>query len=86
MATDPARLDAWITELRGRVDRGELDGLDPVDLDGAAQLGTVAVVRIMLSDLDHYGDLPPEQRRDPLVMARRLHLLGDLWELRAQIG
>lgn len=76
----------WLTELRGRVARGELDGVSPVDLPGAAEFGTATVVRIMLADLGHYDGLTPDQRQAPLVMARRLHLLGDLWELRAQIG
>ncbi len=40
----------------------------------------------MLAELDHLIALPPEQRREPLVMARWLHLLGDLWALRATIG
>ncbi|MDP8923248.1 MAG: hypothetical protein M3O34_10295 [Chloroflexota bacterium] len=79
-------LDAWIAELRGRVARGELDDLPPIDMDGAPELGTAAVVRILLSDLDDCEALTPEQRRDPLVIARRLYLLGDLWKLRAQIG
>ncbi|MDP8924120.1 MAG: hypothetical protein M3O34_14735 [Chloroflexota bacterium] len=86
MGADLTGLDAWLTELRGRLARGELDGLDSVDLDGAAELGTATFVRIMLADLEHYDELPPELQRDPLVMARRLYLLGDLWKLRSQIG
>ncbi len=85
MATDPDDLAAWIADLRGRVARGDLDGQGTVAIAGGA-LAIGLAARILLADLDHYDDLPPEQRRDPLVMARRLPLLGDLWELRARIG
>ena len=79
-------LDAWISDLRVRVARGELDGLGSIPVDGSASLGTVTVVRIMLADLDHYDDLTPEQRQDPLVEARRRLLLADFRPLREQIG
>ncbi len=85
MATEPDDLAAWIAALRARLARGELDGQGSIHIGG----GTLPVglaARIMLADLDHFDDLTPEQRRDPLVMARRLHLLGDLCELRARIG
>ncbi len=85
MADAADDLAAWIADLRGRVARGELDGRGSFDVGGAA-LPVGLAARIMLADLDHFDDLTPEQRRDPLVMSRRLHLLGDLWELRAQIG
>ena len=81
-----SELDAWISDLRGRVARGELDGLGSIPVDGSALLGTVTVVRIMLADLDHYDDLTPEQRQDPLVEARRRLLLADFRRLREQIG
>ena len=81
-----SELDAWISDLRGRVARGELDGLGTIPLDGAAVLGTATVVRIMLADLDHYDDLPSEQRRDLLVQARRELLLRDFRRLRELIG
>ncbi len=79
-------LDAWISDLRGRVARGELDGVGAIPLDGAAVLSTATVVRIMLADLDHYDDLSPEQRQDLLVRARRRLLLADFRRLREQIG
>ncbi len=85
MTTDPDDLAAWIDALRDRLARGELDGQGSFDTgDGVLPVGLAA--RIMLADLDHFDDLTPEQRRDPLVMSRRLHLLADLWELRARIG
>ncbi len=79
-------LDAWISELRGRVARGELDGVGAVQLDGVDILGSAMIVRVMLADLDHYDDLPPEQRRDLLVETRRRMLLRDFARLREQIG
>ena len=79
-------LHAWIADLRGRVARGELAGLGPIPIDGAAVLGTATVVCIMLADLDHYDDLSPEQRQDLLVEARHRLLLGDFRRLREQIG
>jgi hypothetical protein len=78
-------LDGWIAELRGRVARGELDDVGPIPVDGAAVLGPAVIVRIMLADLDHYDDLPPEQRHDLLVEARRRMLLRDIARLREHI-
>ncbi len=78
-------LTDWLADLRARLARGELDGQGTIDVGGAALPAGLAA-RIMLADLDHYDDLTPEQRGDPLVIARRLHLLADLWELRARIG
>ncbi len=71
MAAEPDDLADWIAELRSRVARGELDGQGTLDVgDGVLPVGLAA--RIMLADLDHYEDLTPEQRRDPLIMSRRL--------------
>src|SRR6185436_301139 len=44
---------AWISDLRGRLERGELAGRGPVDIgDGTAKLPLEHTVRIMLHDLD----------------------------------
>lgn len=83
---DLTGLEAWIAQLPDRLARGELDGVGLDGIDGAATLGMATVARIMLAELDHLIGLPPEQRREPLVMARWLHVLGDLWALRATIG
>ena len=72
MATRPDDLAAWIAELRDRMARGVL------------AVGEAA--RLMLADLDHYDDLPPERRQDPLVEARRRLLFSDLRRLCEQIG
>ena len=83
---DLTGLEAWIARLPDRLARGELDGVGLDGIDGAAMLGTATVARIMIAELDHLIGLPPDQRREPLVMARWLHLLGDLWALRATVG
>ena len=84
MTTDPDDLVAWIAELRGRVARGALDGHDDVAVTGGSMPAGVAA-RIMLADLDHYDDLPPEQREDLLIKARRGLLLRDFHLLREQL-
>ena len=81
----PDPLDAWITELRGRVARGELAGLGPVDVGGFKLPGERAA-RIMLADLVHLDTLPAKWARDPLVPVRRAKLLADFRWLREQIG
>ena len=85
MATRPDDLAAWIAELRDRMARGALDGRGTVVVSsGVLAVGEAA--RLMLADLDHYDDLPPERRQGPLVEARRRLLFSDLRRLCEQIG
>ena len=71
--------DKLIRELHARLARGEFKGLGPVTFrDGSTLPDAELVVRIMLADWSHYDDLPPEQRDDLFVRARRLALLEDL--------
>jgi hypothetical protein len=80
-------LAAWVGELRGCLGRGELAGLGRIDLgDGAGPLDGEVLVRVLLAELDHYDDLPPERRRNSFTVARRLRLLDDLRRLRERIG
>ena len=80
-------LTAWIEELRGRLDRGELAGLGPVEVGPGQVLPSAELAaKIMLADLDHYDDLPLQQQRHPLAVARRRLLLEDLRRLKQQIG
>ena len=79
-------LPAWIDGLRGRVERGELADLGPIEVAGGTLESVELAARIMLADLDHYDDLTLETRRDLLVVARRRLLLEDLRRLREQIG
>ncbi len=83
--TDPDDLATWIDELRGRVARGALDGQADVVVAGD-MMPAGRAARIMLADLDHYENLSPEQRQDPLIEARRRLLLHDFRRLREQIG
>jgi hypothetical protein len=80
-----ADLDAWITELGRRLERGELAGLGLVDVRGLKLRGEWAV-RVMLADLRHHDTLPPDLADDPLIPTRRAALLADFRQLRAQIG
>ena len=80
-------LAEWVDELRGRLERGDLADLGPIDPgDGSGPLPGELRVRIMLADLDHHADLPLERRREPLIRARRRRLLEDLRRLRERIG
>jgi hypothetical protein len=67
----------WITNLRGRLDRGELAALAPVDL-GYGSLPVERTVRIMLSELDDFADVVP----DEADVARQASLLVDFRLLR----
>ena len=86
----------WISELRGRLASGALDGLGPLGLDeGTDHFPAAHIVRIMLNDLDdldafdqdHRGNGHPlsdddlEERR-----VRRFELLAAFLRLREGIG
>jgi hypothetical protein len=74
----------WIRALRARLERGDLADLPPVDIGyGTRHLPGVTTVRVMLADLDHLDDLPPEAAEIP---RRRAELLDDFRRLRAAIG
>ena len=85
MPTKPDDLVAWITDLRARVARGELDGQATFAVD-ETEVAVGLVARILLADLDHDRALTPEQRRDPFNVERRHILAADLRRLREQIG
>lgn len=87
---------AWVSELRGRLTRGELDGLGPLGLDdGTEYFSTTHIVRIMLNDLDdldtfdqgRQGDGSPPSDHDVAERrARRFELLSAFLRLREVIG
>jgi hypothetical protein len=85
MPEDPEDLVAWIAELRGRVQRGELTQLGLVDIGGLKLRGELAA-RVMLADLDHLATLPAPWNEDLLVPVRQAELLADFRWLRQQIG
>jgi hypothetical protein len=71
-------LAAWIEQLRGNLQRGELAGRGPITLrDGSRLSDTELAVRVMLADLDHLDRLLAERRQD---------LLDDFRHLREQLG
>lgn len=77
----------WITDLRDRLDRGELAGLSLVDIGyGTDILSGEQVVRIMLADLDHCEEPPTSAPRRLLDIVRRQELLEDFRRLRDLIA
>ncbi len=79
-------LEAWIGELRDRLERGGLPGLGAVDVGyGTARLPTELTVRIMLADLDHCEEPPICPARRARDIGRGAALREDLRRLRALI-
>jgi len=80
-------LDAWIAELRARLDRGDLAALGPVDVgDGTDILPAEHTVRLMLADLDSFDELSPAERMDPCHVTRRQQVLDEFRRLHDLIG
>lgn len=80
-------LEAWIASVQHRLARGDLARLGPMPVgEGFPSLPGELYVRIMIADYEHYGDLSPERRRQPDVVAQRMALLSDLHRLRELIG
>ncbi len=79
-------LEAWIFELRGRLERGELYRYGVVELRDGSHIFTLEqAVRIMLADLDHLDQLPVDYP-DPLLPGRRQKLLDDFQYLRDRLA
>jgi hypothetical protein len=68
----------WLATLRARLNRGDLAALPPVDI-GYGCLRGERTVRIMLSDLDDFEDVAPDDADVP----RRASLLADFRTLRS---
>jgi hypothetical protein len=80
-------LAAWIADVRARLDRGDLATLGPVDVGhGTDVLPAQDTVRIMLSDLDGFDEMTPDEANDPVNVARRDVLLTSFRILRTYIG
>ena len=88
MSPDDA-LGRWIRDLRIRLARGDLVGLDPFDIgDGTGTLPAERTVRIMLADLDDLDD-PEGSTRDGHGAdqeTRRRAILNDFRRLRVLLG
>ena len=66
-------LDAWLHELRDRLERGELAGLAPIDVGyGTGTIPADLTIKIMLADLDPTA---MSRRSPPAARTDRLHPL-----------
>lgn len=81
-------LDHWITDLRDRLERGDLGGLPPFDLGyGTRHLTGETTVRIMFSDLADLNDPSGSAAGDLAWHRERLcGLRDDFRRLRTLIG
>ena len=78
-----ARIDA----LRGRLERGELADLGPVDIGyGTKTLPAELAIRIKLADLDSFDDLALAACSSAEHVRRRQGLLDDFRRLCVLIG
>lgn len=78
---------AWVDDLRRRLERGELAGHPPIDVGaGTGNIPAELIIKIMLADLDSYGDLTPAEADDPVYAARQDSLLADFRALRLLMG
>jgi hypothetical protein len=81
-----ALLAAWIDELRGRLDAGELADLPPIDLGNALALANVErAVRRMLSDVAMFRAMDTAERELPHFRARRNYQADNLRRLRDRL-
>jgi hypothetical protein len=77
----------WIRTLSGRVERGDLTALPPVDIGyGTAIMAAERTIRIMLADLDSFDELASGDRVSPETERCRAVLLDDFRRLRELIG
>ena len=79
-------LAAFIADLRGRLERGELADVPPIDLGNALTLSNVErAVRRMLQDVEMFRAMDPAERALPHSRARRVFLAGGLRRLRERL-
>ena len=76
----------WITQLRNRVERNELDGHSPIDFGYGTTVPAERAVRTMLDNLSDLDGRRTRAREWPAVMTRRLDLLKEFRRVREQIG
>ena len=86
--TQVANLEHWIDELRDRLERGDLDGLAPLELGyGTRHFPAAHIVRILLLDWADLEDPAGSWGGDTARRAERRHaLLDDFRQLRELIG
>jgi hypothetical protein len=78
-------LRPFTAPLRRLLDGGELAECPPI-VHGGRAWPPERLVRIMLADADHYGDLPAAVRGDPEHRARMRDLARELLALGAALG
>jgi hypothetical protein len=79
--------EAWIAELYGRIERGDLTTLGLVHLEGwPIALEADLAAKILLADLEELEDSSVEEPMNTSIIARRSMLLDDLCQLRERIG
>ena len=76
----------WITQLRNRVERTEVDGHSPIDFGYGTTVPAEQAVRTMLDNLSDPDGRRARAREWPVVMTRRLDLLKEFRRVREQIG
>jgi len=87
MVDDTENLAVWIRDLRGRLDRGELAGLDlPVISDSDEVVAVEGDVRYLLDNLASVESLSPEDPMHAELRAFRQELLDELGRLRELLG
>jgi hypothetical protein len=80
-------LAAFIADLRGRLERGELADHPPIDLGNALTLSHVErAVRRTLQDVEIFRAMDPAERALPHFRARRWALADDLQRVRERLG
>jgi len=80
-------LEVWIEQLRDRLERGELAGRGPIMLlDGSRFPTTELAVKILLADLAHLAELPPDSSPAAVLAERRQQVLNELQHLRGQMA
>jgi hypothetical protein len=72
-------LASSVTELRTRLERGDLAHHVPIQLDAALEVVDVdKAARSMIADFEHYGSMPDGERRFPHHLARQRELARQL--------
>jgi hypothetical protein len=79
-------LRAWIEDLRGRLERGELANHPPIELHPWSRIVEVErFVRATLASVDSWRAMPPEQRRGTAPDTIQRDLVIDLVALHERI-
>jgi hypothetical protein len=80
-------LEAWIDELRGHLERGELGRFGVVELRDGSHIFTLEhAVKIMLADLADLDSLPADHSPNALRAGRRQALRDDFQYLRDRLA